>query len=584
MIAHLRENLAAVVDMGSNGIRITITDLSPSQARLLPVVYDERASISLYDAQFSSGSTGNQPISQETQEKIIHHFLRFKVVCSHFGLADEQVRVVATEAVRVLSNSDEFCSRIKTATGWPVQCLTPSQEAFYGVAGVASCAASVTGIVIDMGGGSCQISWINSNKGEIETSDDVYISLPYGSASLTQRLDAAMTSGYKDYKALQSEVSASLSSAFTRLQASPSFMPQKIKAYVCGGGLRAWGYFLMSLDHEYPIPLIDGLEVTLDKFNKGLMDCTAEAKENDVFGLSKRRKKHLNAISFLTRMLGEYLGEIVEKVRFCQASIREGLLFETLRASERSQDPLIVATNPNAPSSASVISQILFNSLPQTADPQWKVPEILDKSMAAAIANMMYANSGMAKQYRARMALRCTTEGDLALARGLSHQQRAVLAIALSERWDGDLLPEDKVFLVRLQRLVGPEATWWSRYLGRIAALIGKVCPDGILESPERPHFTITETAIVADDIVDGVQLVRLLVELNHCGDAFDDEAEKAISKIMAMGKYNNYAPVWNSKKKAFDDTLRFGMRVTVMKMEVPEHDLILKDDQAAEN
>ncbi|KAI5305643.1 Proteasome subunit beta type-5 [Ascosphaera pollenicola] len=586
MAAPSSDYLAAVVDMGSNGIRFTITDLSPSHARLLPVVYSDRAGVSLYDAQFSSRtSSERQPISLEIQDTVIRHFLRFKRVCSHYGIADEKVHVVATEAVRISPNSSEFCSRIEAATGWLIQCLTPSQEAFYGVTGVASCAASVNGLVVDMGGGSCQISWVKSSKGEIETSEDVYISLPYGAAALTRRLEEASAKGASARKELEAEVASGLSSAFTRLQASASFVPQKITAYVCGGGLRGWGYFLMSLDQQYPISLIDGLEVTLDKFEKGEMDCQAEAKSRDIFGLSKRRKKHLNAIAFLARILCRQFYGTVEKVRFCQAGIREGLLFDSLSTAQRAQDPLMVATAPYGTKSAPARSQILFSALPQTTHRRWKVPEILDKSMTTAVANMMFKYIGMVKQYRKRTALRCTTEGDLALARGLSHQQRAVLALVLCERWDGDLLPADKVFLKCLQHLVGPQATWWSRYLGRIARLVGTVCPDGVFEnddaqSPKGPIFTISDVAILPDEVVEGVQLMRLQLEVNHRGDAFDEDSDKAMKKIEAMGKYDNYAPVSiKDQKKDHKIDLRFGMRVTVLKMSVPEQDLILEDE-----
>lgn len=573
-----------MITVCSNGIRFTITDLSSSCARLLPVVYSDRASVSLYDAQFSSEDPSRrQPLSQEVQKTVIRHFLRFKRVCSNYGIDNENVRVVATEAVRIAPNSNEFCSGIEAATGWLVRCLTPSQEAYYGATGVASCAAETSGIVIDMGGGSCQISWINCIKGEIDMNEDVYISLPYGAAALTRRLEEVSAGGIEAKQALEAEVAAALSGAYTRLRTSASFVPEKVTAYVCGGGLRGWGYFLMSLDQEYPISLIDGLEVSLEKFEKGDMDCEAEAKSRDIFGLSKRRRKHLNAIAFLVRILSRQFHGTVEKVRFCQVGIREGLLFDGLSPAQRAENPLIVATTPYATKSSPGIAQILFSALPQSTNPRWRVPKVFDKSMATAVANLMYLYIGMVKQYRARTALYSTTEGPLAHARGLSHQQRAVLALVLCERWDGDLLPADKVFMRHLERLVGPEATWWSRYLGRIAKLVGTVCPDGVLENkdgifPEQPIFTISDVAILPDEVVDDVQLVRLQLEVNHRGDAFDEDSDKAIKKIEAMGKYSNYAPVVEKdQKKKREIKLRFGMRVTVLKMQVPEQDLVLQ-------
>jgi retrograde regulation protein 2 len=45
-----------LVDMGSNGIRFSITDLTPTTQRILPTVYLDRAAISLYDAQYEAGT------------------------------------------------------------------------------------------------------------------------------------------------------------------------------------------------------------------------------------------------------------------------------------------------------------------------------------------------------------------------------------------------------------------------------------------------------------------------------------------------------------------------------------------------
>jgi len=42
--------------MGSNGIRFSITDLTPETQRILPTVYLDRAAISLYDAQYEAGA------------------------------------------------------------------------------------------------------------------------------------------------------------------------------------------------------------------------------------------------------------------------------------------------------------------------------------------------------------------------------------------------------------------------------------------------------------------------------------------------------------------------------------------------
>lgn len=53
-IARLKD-AHALVEMGSNGIRFSITDMSQDTQRILPALYLDRAAISLYDAQYEGG-------------------------------------------------------------------------------------------------------------------------------------------------------------------------------------------------------------------------------------------------------------------------------------------------------------------------------------------------------------------------------------------------------------------------------------------------------------------------------------------------------------------------------------------------
>lgn len=62
--------------MGSNGIRFSITDLSAHTARILPTLFQDRAGVSLYDAQWSSGE--KVPIPDTVIRDVCTAFARFK--------------------------------------------------------------------------------------------------------------------------------------------------------------------------------------------------------------------------------------------------------------------------------------------------------------------------------------------------------------------------------------------------------------------------------------------------------------------------------------------------------------------------
>jgi len=85
---------------GSNGIRFSITDLSKPTTRTMPSIFGERAGISLYDAQHPKDSKDKVPIPEETIVDVLQCMVRFKNVCKEYGVPDENIEVVATEATR----------------------------------------------------------------------------------------------------------------------------------------------------------------------------------------------------------------------------------------------------------------------------------------------------------------------------------------------------------------------------------------------------------------------------------------------------------------------------------------------------
>jgi retrograde regulation protein 2 len=134
----------------SNGIRFSITDLSPATARSLPTVYQDREGISLYDAQYATGVKG--PIPQDTIDAVLTSLSKFQVACADFGVPATNIRVLATEATRTADNSEDYRRQIKEATGWDVDLLPKEIEGRVGALGVASSFASVDGLVMDLGG------------------------------------------------------------------------------------------------------------------------------------------------------------------------------------------------------------------------------------------------------------------------------------------------------------------------------------------------------------------------------------------------------------------------------------------------
>ncbi|KAL8699193.1 MAG: hypothetical protein Q9201_006142 [Fulgogasparrea decipioides] len=480
------EHYQALVDMGSNGIRFSISDLSPPTARVMPTIYQDRCGISLYDAQYQSGQ--RVAIPQPVVDEVLAALLRFKRTCHDFQVRHDHVRVVATEATRSAVNSDDFRHQVEEATGWKVEMLAKEEEGRIGALGVASSFGSVRGLVMDLGGGSIQMTWMFSENGQVRTSPKGSVSFPYGAAALMMRLGEVAIEGHDS---LRDEMSASFQKALQDLDIPDNMIKEADDEggwtlYLSGGGFRGWGYILMSLHSvsPYPIPIINGFRVPKSSF---LPDLEQYSDLEATFRISSRRASQVPAITFLIEALTRSIPSI-SYIHFAQGGIREGLLFSSLPASVRSQHPLVTATQIYAPPSTASLVRILEASIPQTepSDPSTDPPRALTSpEMLTSIIHLLHAHASFPKDIRAGAALRSTTTGLLGNAHGLGHVDRCLLALALCERWGGEVSPMDEHFLSKMQVLAGPRVSWWAKYIGRSAGGIGETYPAGVVKAEE---------------------------------------------------------------------------------------------------
>lgn len=478
----------ALTDFHSNGIRFSITDLSPQTARILPTLYLSRAAISLYDAQFTPASNEPVPIPQETIKSVISALLRFKSTCHDFKVPEDQIRIVATEATRKAINSREFQDAIQVETGWKVQLLEKEVEGRVGAYGVASSYANVRGLVMDLGGGSTQITWIYTKNGEVRMWHKGSVSLPYGAAALTKRLETA--EGRKGYETFENEVVNDLKNAVGQIDIPEELLGAQtgLRLYLSGGGFRGWGFVLMSQHsiRPYPIPIINGFKVGEDSFQDTQTVRAAVFDENapDIFRVSQRRASQVPAVAFLVDCLSKALPSITD-VHFCQGGVREGMHFADMSPNQRKEDPIITATRAHARGSVTEIVELLLIALraPTQSASRIMIPRALDEALMTAFVQALYAHAAFPKELCAGSALRSTSTGLFASTHGVSHEQRAALAILLCERYGGfgSLSPTEQDFYHRLLQLLPEGVAWWCMFLGRVAAVIAMVYPAGVV-------------------------------------------------------------------------------------------------------
>jgi retrograde regulation protein 2 len=501
LLPYKSEFLRAITDMGSNGIRFSISSLQPPTQRVMPTLYQHRVGISLYDAQYTP-SGERVPIDEKTIAAVVIAYKQFKRTCMDYGVPSENVTVLATEATRTALNSAEFRQRIKDEVGWTVTMLSKEEEGRVGALGVASSLPEVSGLVMDLGGGSTQLSWLikGTTKDDVQMPDNGSVSMPYGAAALSRRLAEAERNG--TVAELQHEIKQALTAAYSALKVPTELEARAAKdggvtLYLSGGGFRGWGYVLMSRNRidPYPIPVINGYRASRRDF-VGIEEVKAAAadslsdEEESIFRVSDRRAGQVPAVALLVNVLAEVLPQVKE-VRFCQGGVREGYLFASLPNEIRAQHPLVVATQPfDLNGKSEVLASLLESSLPagstENATDDYK--SVLTTDLFDTMANMMYYHSSHSKELQATAALRSTTSGVLAGIHGVLHESRTLIALLLCARWGGNVPPNDEKFKQSLEKLVPSSWTlWWVNYIGAVAALIGSVFPAGfVAEEPKR--------------------------------------------------------------------------------------------------
>jgi retrograde regulation protein 2 len=324
---------------------------------------------------------------------VINTLLRFKSTCLDFGVPEHQIKIVATEATRKAANSAEFRREIQEKTGWTVQLLEKEVEGKVGAHGVASSYAEVRGLVMDLGGGSTQITWINTQHGEVNMWENGSVSLPYGAAALMKRLEAAGSPQSPAYCAFESEVTNDLKSAVKTINIPSELLKSKdgLSLYLSGGGFRGWGFVLMS-EHTiqpYPIPIINGFKIGRESFQDTEAVKAAVKNEDtpDIFRVSQRRASQVPAVAFLVDCLSRALPTIND-VHFCQGGVREGMHFAEMEPVQRREDPLVTATKPSARPSVKEIAGLLF-SLVQSQQPRWS-RNVFDTGLLTAFVQAMW--------------------------------------------------------------------------------------------------------------------------------------------------------------------------------------------------
>src|SRR5579862_5668462 len=167
----------AAIDVGSNSCRLKIAKVV---AHRLKTVHEDREVTRLGSSVFDSGL-----VSPDAMAATLRALKRFQRAIQSYGV--DQMRVVATSAMRDARNAPAFQAWVKAETGWNMEIISGLEEGRLIHRGVMNAEPGIGGrvLLVDLGGGSCEIT-LSEHKRIRET-----VSMPLGAVRLTEQFLAA---------------------------------------------------------------------------------------------------------------------------------------------------------------------------------------------------------------------------------------------------------------------------------------------------------------------------------------------------------------------------------------------------------
>ncbi len=191
----------AVIDLGSNTFRLVVFEAGvggdPLGWKKSDEVFDR---VRIGKGQKDRGALREAPVERALEAlRLYGHFCRARGI--------EDVRPVATSAIREAADREEFLARAEECLGTAIRVLSREQEARYGFLAAINATTLERGGVIDLGGGSLQLVEVS---GRAERSSG---SWRLGAVRCTERFLDSGPASKKQLKALRGHVREELESA-----------------------------------------------------------------------------------------------------------------------------------------------------------------------------------------------------------------------------------------------------------------------------------------------------------------------------------------------------------------------------------
>jgi exopolyphosphatase / guanosine-5'-triphosphate,3'-diphosphate pyrophosphatase len=307
-----------VIDLGSNTTRLIVMGYVPHHSfRLLDEVRE--------NVRLAEGIGADGRLKQAPMERAVATMRLFQQLCQSSEV--QQLIPAATSAVREATNRDAFLARVEAEAGIRFRVLTAEEEAYYGYLGVANSLNLGDAYMIDIGGGSTQVTLMRGRRFVRTTSQ------PIGALRLTDRIISSDPISTKEFKTLEQTVT----SHFADIDWIAAPGPRDLAGI--GGTIRT----IADIDRKlagYPLGLTHGYRFTRDRLAaliERLRGMTLHQRK-DLPGLNHDRADLILAGAVILHTVMQR-GNF-EQVTVSGQGLREGLFYEHFLAGE---DPPLLA-------------------------------------------------------------------------------------------------------------------------------------------------------------------------------------------------------------------------------------------------
>src|SRR3954453_1857143 len=188
------ERRLAVIDCGSNSFRLVVFTYTDTWWKRTDEIHEA--------VRVGEGLEGSGELQPEPMERALETLELYAHFCAATGI--EEVAPVATSAIRDAGNQAEFLAQAHSRSGLEVVVLPGPSEARYGYLAAVNSTTLSDGVVLDLGGGSMQLTQVQDRLAADARS------WPLGAVRMTERFSPGKK---KQTRALREHIAGELHGA-----------------------------------------------------------------------------------------------------------------------------------------------------------------------------------------------------------------------------------------------------------------------------------------------------------------------------------------------------------------------------------